>query len=266
MRPDANDSMSPSLLPESACRSRPIRFKRLGFFHFVKNLHDPLGELGLALDEYRPEELHEALIVLPEAFNLIGDYHAAALKDAIDHEEFCGRLRRLCTSRPSSNGEVMDTRKITFIVGVLGSHKGTCRNSAYWVSGEKEVLLCHKMGNDAPKYFESHPLVGADIDNPHEGVAALICMDAFDTGQPNDQAANVRRSDLLSRDTWLVCSPQRNTSFVRHVIPDAAGRWRVIANGRDYPDCPSMIIDPSGQVLAEETLANRVRLADLPKV
>jgi hypothetical protein len=193
--------MSLSKLPEADRSSLSSRFKSLGFFHFVNNLRDPLGELGLALDQHRPHELHEALIVLPEAFNLIGDYHEAALKDAIDHVVFREQLRRLCRSPRSSKVDELTPRKVTFVVGLLDHHQGTRRNSAYWVSEEGDVLLCHKMGNDAPKYFEPHALTGADIHNPHEGVAALICMDAFDTGQRNDR---------VGRCQSLLGSPQES--------------------------------------------------------
>lgn len=263
-------SVDQKLANEAGQSSRhPNPFKRIGFFHFRDKFDDPLGELESALDKHSPDELNEALIVLPEAFNLIGAYHQAPLDQAMDYEEFRTRLRRLCSPAPLSNGEVPSKtsalRKITFIVGILD--KATRRNSAYCVSEEKDVLLCHKMGPDAPRYFDPHPVRGADNENPHDGVAALICLDAMDTPEVDWEENRIRRerrSRVLSRDPWLVCSPQRNYYREGNNIADATGRWRIIANGRENPECPSMIIDPSDLVLHDVAMQNQVGLVELP--
>ncbi len=116
-----------------------MSFRKRGFFHFVQNHADPLGELRRSLDrEKAKESIEDSLIVLPEAFNIRKYYKA---NGDSDHDP------RVLTDIQLIAGEF----QVAFVVGVIISEEGGPNppySSAWLVDSDGSRLICRKKWRD----------------------------------------------------------------------------------------------------------------------
>lgn len=169
-------------------------FSSIAFFHLVQGHRDPVLALNTELDSH--PDLSNALLVLPEAFNL-GRPYADHGSPTIHRDEI---LKTLV--------QIWQTRKISFVVGLLqpavaGSKP---RNSAYFVGGEKPRLMCHKETADGADY-EACP-IEPDQENPlflvDTAIVAVICRDVSCSGRCDRLAET---AVTANRACNIVCIP-----------------------------------------------------------
>lgn len=199
---------------------------KIGYFRFVEGFEKPILALFKAIEEeqHRWSDISNSLVVLPEAFNIGGQYPDKPLGSELPAGEILENLRR----------ELAQPLGIAFIAGIIDGR----RNSAYWVDADGQQLMCHKRGDDLTGAYDPY-LQNPDPCNPisFDGgcVGALICMDATDDNADIQQ----RRNDLLTRlkagkGRKIVCVPAQfrvnrpDPLKFRPVIPDY---WYVVADG-----------------------------------
>ncbi len=228
---------------------RSTVLERVGYFHFVSR-EDPIKTLTDEIKKAKAhQDIHNSLIVLPEAFN---QAHYDRGEPVIDACKTRDELRKLAA-----------LYSLAFVAGILD---GRC-NTAYWIDAGGSQLVCHKMGDDGYKsydtctenYDEQNP-----IDCTSARIGALICMDAV------APALAVRREVLLHKvrsrtSTRIICVPARFKSSERTKPPeDFQGCWYVVANG-SWRGHESSITDPSGNEIEASTgePLNEIKLARL---
>jgi len=175
-------------------------FRRAGFFHFVANLNDPLGVLGTALSA---EDVMDALIVLPEAFNLGRPYGTAQDEPcACEHDWLVAKLQELARDL-----------RITFIAGLLEPVAAgeRPRSAAYLIDGDSCRTICHKATSDGTGHYK--PVIdGCDIENPMEYgkacIMAVICKDIAEH-RCDELTAKTEASPLEQR---FICIPAAMSS------------------------------------------------------
>ncbi len=177
-------------------------------FHFGKRNEgaDPIDSLKHCLQEVSlPGELDESLVILPEAFNVRGDYWVPAQRryDA-------GILRSL--KRLSAEFGV------ALVAGLIeGRRPEHSYSAAYLIDGDFLRILSRKIIDDGSGLYKP-ALAGSDVVLSHRGinVAALICVDglAFNSGCPNVRQSNIiQRMRACEQGTAVLCLPAHSLEY-----------------------------------------------------
>lgn len=148
--------------------------RRIGAFHFGTNHAAPLKSLELALQD--ASDAREAVIVLPEAFNIGVAYRGEGSRNF--EPSIVGDLQRLA-----------DRFGVAFVAALVVREPGgpvTPHSGVYFIEGSRSALLCFKIGPDDMAGINYTPCTGqADFSNPitYEcvSIGALICVDANPT-------------------------------------------------------------------------------------
>jgi hypothetical protein len=175
-----------------------------GFFHLDAHHKDhPVDLLEDALRKSGQEALFgESLVVLPEAFNIIGDYQMAALDPDPEVEK---RLIILSSKLG-----------LCFVVGLVRDDSAR-RSEAVLIDGSIRKVLSLKTLCDGSKCYNASTQQKDEI-IPHRGlcIGALICMDAAEGYKDKDfrDKQKVRHAKLLEEfrkcaEITLLCVPAR---------------------------------------------------------
>jgi hypothetical protein len=195
-------------------RQRPLT--SAGFFHFgTRPDRKPIETLKSEIDRKQASgrDLSECLLVLPEAFNVVGDYSKAAAEPSI--------VKSLVT--------ISKDKGIAFVVG-LKTRKSLCGgpfNCAYLIDGDlRKRLACKSCQDCAGGYVPKE--YSCAVVHRKRIIAALVCLDARKT-----------REDLQDA---ILCVPAH---FTRENPSNILEAWRgkvkalVMANSSDVH--PSLI-------------------------
>jgi hypothetical protein len=185
---------------------------RIGFFHFGTRADgNPVGTLKRELEseEAKGTDLAECLLVLPEAFNIVGDYRPTPADPTISRSLI----------------KLSKDKSVAFVVG-LKTKKLGCGgpfNSAYLIDGCTWKRLACKSSQDSAGGYAPKPYFHAV---PHRGhtIAALICLDA------------TRTTTLGIGENVILCVPAHFTMETpRQVVEVWAGKSKavVVANSSD---------------------------------
>ena len=220
------------------------KLSRIGFFHFGQgDKVDPVASLRKSLSslQARSTSLGDCLLVLPEAFNVLGGYFG-------DHAD---------ASIGSALKQISAETKIAFVAGLIEPSQGSTLgcNSACLVDGDCCRLISKKRQYTRPGATRTlyRP---CRFDGPilHGGlrIAALVCNDA-DQGPDCFGSFEDRRSEFLkttealkTADPIVLCVPAcfstaRDLTAVAKLWPEASAA--VIANG--HSSCSSVICTQS---------------------
>ena len=226
-------------------------FKKIGFFHFGINHHNPIGSLRAEVSAINNEEdIRNSLIVLPEGFN-VGKFYKDA--GACDYNPTC--LSQLA--------EISAQFNMVFIVGLIINHANLFRkpySSGYLIDGSYTKLICHKAGDDGTQNYVPCPS-NCDVHNPirykKACIAILICMDVED--HPRCQAL-MNRVDSTDSDLKIVCITScmhagyfSGGQFGSNLISEEWKNKNIIlanANAKDYSGCNSFLTNRSGEIIA----------------
>ncbi|MDQ2841571.1 MAG: hypothetical protein M3Y72_11150 [Acidobacteriota bacterium] len=187
---------------------------RVGFFHFGGNKDNPSHSLKDSLQVKDKEHLRESLIVIPEAFNVRGDYYGTP----------CCRDASICKQLRDISAEL----GVCFVAGLIDEQ--TNRSGAYLIDGGNYQELSQKRGSDISSCYVPAPASSHDNLVPHRGlgIAALVCMDAAQDNNPNKpwRTALLERINLQLADSRVVlCVPSRMTGGLFDPI-EIAKKWR----------------------------------------
>jgi hypothetical protein len=148
-------------------RQRPLT--SAGYFHFgTRPERKPIETLKNEIDSEQAKGriLSECLLVLPEAFNVVGDYSKEAAERSI--------AKSLMT--------ISKDKGVAFVVG-LKTRKSICGgpfNCAYLIDGDLRKRLACKSCQDYTGGYVPKDYSCAAVHRNHI-IAALICMDATKT-------------------------------------------------------------------------------------
>src|SRR5712692_8213275 len=109
---------------------------KVGFFHFGSGHGAPMKALRCALREKAAKDLHGALIVLPEGFNIGKCYHDTE-SDVNPEPDVIAALK----------AEALKY-EIAFVAALILDLQQKKRNSAYLIDADGELPICHKMVPD----------------------------------------------------------------------------------------------------------------------
>jgi len=220
---------------------------KIGYFHFGEtDKADPVRSLQRSLEQEQrtrgDQAFAGALIVLPEAFNIKGDYFESVQPD------------------PSVEASVRKISKnlgVCFVVGLIDRSKSDRPgySRACLIDGSKAETLTYKADRDGSPNYVTH----ACWDRPlrHRGVfiVSLICHDAADdTPRPRRldelsrlmaawQEKKERHRRLLAQMTThpppvrvALCIPGRMNEIMserlaKHWLELCSGSYVIIANG-----------------------------------
>jgi hypothetical protein len=165
---------------------RPSNLTKVGFFHFGSGHKEPISTLSTALRDVQErcgqDVIDDALIVLPEAFNIRKEYTCKTLPNVAP--------AILCDLAQMSN-----TFRCAFLAGLIIEDAPAIDppySSAYLIDGFAEPqLLCRKVGRDETEVSRAHDFQGLSANYTacaeqhcrpilHRGIAfvAVLCMDA----------------------------------------------------------------------------------------
>jgi predicted amidohydrolase len=219
----------------------PAPIEKIGFFHFGDtDKSDPVGSLVCEMGQATApsQDFKNALIVLPEALNILGDYKTRGDPDP----SVLDRLK-----------EVSRNLEIVFVVGLIVERRNRRRYSyACLIDGDICRILSCKTDCDWSHNYRPHRV----FDQPvlHRGVciAALICHDAAERTPAGEFEPKTRRHAMLvhriqaRRDgaPLLLCIPARMNALSSEAV---AEHWMsqlkncavIVANGT--PAYPSII-------------------------
>ena len=208
-------------------------FSSVGFFHFGKDHHDPMGALEAAIDK-STLNLEDALVVLPEGFSL-GRYYEEDLPADFDMSVLCKLAR---TSEETHCAFVASV--------VVRSTPGMADppfSTAYLVDGKSKIQpLTRKALVDTttaspkrkhPNYtpydsLDSFPMVHRGL-----GLAVLICRDALDWDQ-HDRDLFTKFLDAFSKleaRHHVMCIPANTKMWFRGLTTGCKA-----TNGMRWPD------------------------------
>jgi predicted amidohydrolase len=240
---------------------------KVGFFHFVSKYAYPVEELQTAIEDNREGCVSDALIVLPEAFNIGVEYWRTVPDSRPDGDPIIlFKLQELCKRF-----------RLSLVAGLIINIPGQDppHSSAYLIDASGFGLLCHKRCNDGtgagpgggnrytPNYTPCPD--GCDAHNAtmyrNLAIAALICVDSDRdyTKFPENGGRHKILTAKLDRATpeggyRVVCIPSHMKTGPRY---PTAEHWRnsfvVLANSSAHRDGPGSYIaevDGSG---VEET-------------
>jgi hypothetical protein len=241
------------------CASQPV-LRTGGVFHFGKRNEeaDPIASLRSSLrDPSVLYDLRECIVVLPEAFNVRGDYWTP------------GR-RHIDGSITAALKEVSIEFGVALVAGLVENENGRLGcNSAYLIDGGANKLLSRKMIDDGSGVYKP---CTENCDQPlvHRGVclAALICVDGL---QFNRNSPSRRQAQLLLRmsecktGSAVLCLPAHTLEYY---TPGVALSWPsylhiLVANSHHLQ--PSVIRRSGGSASETEHKGteNKICLASL---
>lgn len=190
------------------------------------------GSLRASLIEAAKDaDISGSLVVTPEAFNVRKGYW-------YPDRELDPSIRIALT-------DLSTKFKIALVTGLIeeGDAQGPGYSSAYLIDGQASHLLTRKMENDGS---ENYRCCTEDFDKPVEygglSIAALICMDAADFSQRNQQqAAVLEQMALHGTKKKLLCVPSHMMSYGSKEVALAwpVGVAVVVANSS--PKQPSVL-------------------------
>jgi hypothetical protein len=164
----------------------------IGVFHFgQRNLGRPIEQLTQALDESPAPA--DTLLVLPEAFNIKGEYSDT------DHDRTI-----LC-----SLIELSKRYNIAFMAGLMEGAQAPDRfNGGYLIDSDTVALLTYKRCNDSKggytvkKYFEPKVYRGITL-------ACLICADSYSDASCSNMEFHkeIKQRFTKAEDGTVLCVP-----------------------------------------------------------
>jgi predicted amidohydrolase len=232
-------------------------FTSVGFFHFGTDHQNPITALKSAIDEFKGSggTLNDALIVLPEGFNLgrrYDDDSTANFETAI-----VGDLERL------SEGE-----GCTFVAGlIIADTPGIYPpyNSAYLIDGHQHIqLLARKTTGDhtvSPYPYWKHYNY-----TPHESfksevmsyrgvvVAALVCVDGLDSARHNPEFLKTFQN--IETTHRVLCIPASTGEYFGpeytsgSKVTQRGGKQAIIVIANSHRTHPSFVSDLSGVIVS----------------
>jgi hypothetical protein len=239
-------------------------FAHAGFFHLATGHAFPICSLLAALDQ-EPDP-SEALIVLPEAFNLGRPYYESGPPD-INRDYVIDDLFRICR-----------TRGVKFVVGLIEPRPETGErplSSAYFVDEAGGRLICHKELWDGVGHYTGCP-IEPDRDNPivldDACILTVICRDIENSARcrriDKDARCAARPQNFvcipaaMSRSDWF--GPRRESPLY---VPEFTARVHLIVANSDPRGVGSFITDidrhPRECVEADDKVRNQIRLIPL---
>jgi hypothetical protein len=201
---------------------------RIGFFHFGTRADGhPVETLKRELEseEAKGTDLAECLLVLPEAFNIVGDYRPTPADPTISRSLI----------------KLSKDKRVAFVVGLKTRKLGCCGpfNCAYLIDGCTRKRLACKSSQDSAGGYAPRPYFRAVLHRGHT-IAALICLDA------------TRTTDI--RENVILCVPAHFTMETpKQVVEVWAGKSKalVVANSSDQH--PSVICVHGHSEMSGET-------------
>lgn len=269
-----------------------MKIERIGYFHFVQHESNSIDALRAALAE-EADELNiesvggvralNALIVLPEAFNLIGRNQK---REESDFDP------RVCTLI----GQIAIDFKVVFIMSLVirevePAAPNPPYNAAFLIDGHDLPLpICRKISSDETAYPNGNDYLPCEVGRDDRCcpivprnicIGVMICMDASDPICNSDAEAvqDQRRKlfDCVPNRLKVLCVPARMRSLSNSDIPT---RWNgvmvVFANAEFYAHAPSFVSvagdlkaqsHSHGEVLPDENFMgkrNHIRTYVLP--
>jgi predicted amidohydrolase len=241
------------------------RIAKIGFFHFGNGHGAPMRALRCELRKKAPEDLKNALVVLPEGFNIGKCYHDS--KAEVNPEPNVTRALK---------SEALKY-EIMFVAALILESQQKKRSSAYLINADGESPLCHKMVPDGMGDYD--PCRDCcDENNPRAYggalVGCLICADSdpprpLSWREPNEERARLSAviNKMRSRTTTptILCIPAHPHTLSGGGAPSAWPNYTVIfASSCDRAGHGSSI-GHLGQTLAEaEGPANVITIVNLP--
>ena len=203
------------------------QIRKIGFFPFVEDYRLPVEALRRKIDDYGPSKVSDALIVLPEAFNLENDYWTG--EPCSPDEAILGKLQGVCRDY-----------NMSFVAGAILKTSGSPTppySSAYRVDSTGFQELCRKRCGDgrhgSPRdgYAPHYTCCQEDEDcDGHNGkyyrnvsLTALICRDAVASHDGNSERRERLRKKMAGGVVpQIVCIP----SHMKYDHPDGiASEW-----------------------------------------
>ena len=258
--------------------------KRIGFFHFGRNHNKPLQALETSLkcsEVETPEALTEALVVLPEAFNIGVKYRESGIRN-FDRAILKGLQH------------FSNDFRLTFVAGLV-IEEPNCPyeppfSGAYVIRPNDEpFLMCHKVTDDGSNanytsartaYEADHPII-FDIHNPAQlgerKVGVLICLDATPSpGRSMVSGGRRPKVDLNARVTQVVqgseilCIPAHmsaqffNGARVGGTIDPQWKGTRVVLANSDPSGARSFVTDAEGTILRLAIAQDECEVVTIP--
>jgi hypothetical protein len=166
---------------------------------------DPIKSLRACLEKFSPwVDLGESVVVLPEAFNVVGEYW---VRDR----------RRLDTSISSALIGISSEFSVALVSGLI---EPDGHSAALLIDGDVRKTLSLKMVDDRSGLYRPCSRAEADAIEPqfHRGIwlAALICVDGleFNPNGPNDrQAVMLRRIAEHQPSVAVLCIPSHSGEY-----------------------------------------------------
>jgi predicted amidohydrolase len=207
--------------------------RNIGFFHLGDDASDPVEALADCLAEAAKEAaLGEALIVIPEAFNLRGGYWG---KDRVVDSSLAGSLQRLSSELG-----------VAFVAGLIEESDAQKKgySSAYLVDGNERLLLSRKAEDDrSGNYRQCRDEWNRPVRHRGIGIGALICMDAADFNSPpiKRHEAFLGRMKALESPESVLCIPARMQTYGSAEVAQAWPDWLHVIVGNAGSSKPSVI-------------------------
>jgi hypothetical protein len=248
--------------------------QKIGFFHFVTST-DPVETLEAEIQKKDEGYVTDALVVLPEAFNIGVPYWGEKIERDPPKTEpiVLFKLQKLC--------ERFTMSLVAGLIIKTPNGPDPPYSSAYLIDSEGFGLLCHKMGDDRtavrqsggetcrPNYTRCPD--GCDAHNVtiyrNLAIAALICMDAFVDYKFQAYCANEERHERLNKmltsvaDSGarsVVCVPGRiKCGQERPIAGIFHGSYIIVANSPPSPDAPGSYVAKIDGEGAVKQLAER---------
>jgi predicted amidohydrolase len=248
--------------------------QKVGFFHFGMGHDDPKAALERALEE--AEEINErpsgvgsgptdALIVLPEAFNIRVPYRGVGKRNVDrsilnDLQDVAGRFG------------------VVFVTGLIIREEGgptPPHSAAYLIDGIGSTLMGYKIGPDDTVGCNYTACSGkADLQNPIQyqdlWVGALICVDAHFPNSMSELLCD--RRERVINACRVICAPVHmakgnlgngKSGSTVALIPGWTDRRLVVANSK-ADGIDSFITDTSGTILEPTVGGPQNRVIVLP--
>ena len=248
-------------------QTRPTK---LGFFHFGDGYENPIRALEVAL--YEADDPTNALIVLPEGFNLGVQYRGPGTRNFKRTVVFA--LKRLA-----------EHFRATFIAGLV--IRGPCGprppySTVYLIDKTTHALLCSKgIADDTEAQSVGHHQVNytrrinvPDFRNPIQygglAIGALICGDAIHQNRESrSHWDRIRRvvnaSDVICVPSHMGCGNFNNgkSGSAASLIPEWRHKFLILANSKS-DGIDSFVTDGDGTILEPTVGGSQNKVVTLP--